>query len=221
VNEEKVDAALGSASEEVHSVCDILNRLRETADEHDRVTVGHVLDAIGDRSYGPALLIPALIEVTPVGGIPGVPTFLALIIALTAAQLLFDRDHLWLPGFIQKRSVSGAKLHKSVDKLDGIAHKLDKWFHGRLPRFVKQPWPRIAAIAIIILCCTVPPLEFLPFASTAPMLAIAAFGLALLVRDGLLMLVALGFSILSLALDADLLTAGGLFGGEGGDNSQS
>ena len=53
------------------------------------------------------------------------------------------------------------------------------------------------------------------------MLAIAAFGLALLVRDGLLMLVALGFSILSLALDADLLTAGGLFGGEGGDNSQS
>ena len=57
--------------------------------------------------------------------------------------------------------------------------------------------------------------------SLAETSSFTAFGLALLVRDGLLMLVALGFSILSLALDADLLTAGGLFGGEGGDNSQS
>ena len=37
---------------------------------------------------------------------------------------------------------------------------------------------------------TVPPLEVLPFASSAPMLATAAFGLALLVRDGLLMTIA-------------------------------
>ena len=199
------------SSEQVHSVCDILDRLRTTADKHDRVSVGDVLDAIGDRSYGPAILIPALIEVTPIGGIPGVPTFLALIIALCALQMLFDKDHLWLPGFIQKRAVSGAKLHKAADKLDGIAHRLDKWFHGRLPRFVKQPWPRIAAVAIIILCCTVPPLEFVPFASTAPMLAIASIGLALLVRDGLLMLVALGLSILSLAVGAGLMGSSSLF----------
>ena len=48
-----------------------------------------------------------------------------------------------------------------------------------------------AALAVIVLCVTVPPLEFLPFASTAPMLAIAAIGLALIVRDGLVMLFAL------------------------------
>lgn len=214
MDEEKGD----DGAEEVHSACEILDRLRKTADEHDEVSVGDVLDAIGDRSYGPALFIPALIEVTPVGGIPGVPTFLALIIALTAAQLLFDKDHLWLPGFIRSRTVSGAKLHNSADKLDGIARKLDKWFHGRMPRFVKQPWPRTAAVAILVLCCTVPPLEFLPFASSAPMLAIAAFGLALLVRDGLLMLVALGFSIVSLALGANLLALGGVFESGSGES---
>ena len=179
----------------IHSVCDILNMLRRTADRHDRVTIGDVLDAIGDRSYGPALLIPALIEITPVGGIPGLPTFLAVILAVVALQLLLDKDHLWLPQFIQHRAVSADKLHKAADKLNPFAARLDQWFHGRLTRFVRQPWPRIAAVIVMALCLTVPPLELVPFGSTAPMLAIAAFGLALLVRDGLLMIAALAFSL--------------------------
>ena len=209
---------------ELHSVCDILNKLREIADSKDKVSIADVLDAIGDRSYGPAIMIPALIEMSPIGGIPGLPTFLALIIAITAAQLLFGKEHLWLPGFVQRRSVSGEKLHKAADKLNGIARRLDKWFHGRMPRFVKNPWPRIAAGVVILLCCTVPPLELLPFASTAPMLAIAAFGLALLARDGLLMLIALGLSLVAVAVGIGLLP-GSVYGiseeSGGGDSSGS
>ncbi|WP_262984535.1 exopolysaccharide biosynthesis protein [Variovorax beijingensis] len=49
---------------------------------------------------------------------------------------------------------------------------------------------RAAAMACILLACTVPLLEFVPLASTAPMAAIALFGLALLVHDGALMVAA-------------------------------
>ena len=205
-----------SNSGELRSVADILDKLREVADKHDKVSIGDMLDAIGDRSYGPAIMIPALIEISPIGGIPGVPTFLALIIGLTAIQLLLGKEHLWLPAFIQNRSVGGKKLHEAADKLDGLAKRLDKWFHGRMPRFVKGPWPRIAAAMVIVMCCTVPPLELLPFASTAPMLAIAAFGLALLVKDGLLMLIALALSIAAVVLGLGLLSSTGLTGGEEG-----
>lgn len=198
---------------EIHTACGIIGQLRDLADRQDRVSIGDVLDTIGDRSYGPVIMIPALIEITPIGGIPGVPTFLALMIAITAGQLLFNKEHVWLPGFIQRRSVSEKKLHKAADKLDGIAAKLDKWFHGRMPRFVKDPYPRIAAGLVILLCLTVPPLEFVPFASTAPMLAIAAFGLALLVRDGLLMLIAGLLSIGAGAAGMGLVDGSGLFGG--------
>lgn len=198
-----------------HSVRAIVDTLCETADRHARVCAGDVLDAIGHRSYGPALLVPALIEMSPIGGLPGLPTFLALIIAISAAQLLLGREHLWLPGFICRRAIAGAKLHKAVDRMAGLASRLDRWFHGRLPRFVHQPWPRVAAGMVILLCGTVPPLELLPFASTAPMLAIAAFGLALLVKDGLLMLVALGLSVAGLVLGAGLLVPMALGGGEG------
>lgn len=203
---------------EIHTVCGIIGQLRTLADRQDRVSIGDVLDTIGDRSYGPAIMIPALIEITPIGGIPGVPTFLALIIAITAAQLLFNKEHVWLPGFIQRRSVSEKKLHKAADKLDGVAAKLDQWFHGRMPRFVKDPYPRIAAAIVILLCLTVPPLEFVPFASTAPMVAIAAFGLALLVRDGLLMLIAGLLSIAAVAAGMGLISSSSILGssGEGG-----
>ncbi|UVI39629.1 exopolysaccharide biosynthesis protein [Qipengyuania spongiae] len=199
--------------EPVHSVSEILDKLRGLADAKNRVSIGDVLDAIGDRSYGPALILPALIEISPIGGIPGLPTFLAIIIALVAVQLLFGKEHLWLPQFIQKRAISGDKLHKAADKLDGMAGRLDRWFHGRLTRFVKGVWPRIAAGFVILLCLTVPPLELVPFASTAPMAAIIAFGLALLVRDGLLMLIALGAGLISIGVGAGLIGSSGLISG--------
>lgn len=216
--------ASGDAGDDrVHSVGEILDRLRGLADRQDKVSIGDVLDAIGDRSYGPALMIPALLEISPIGGIPAVPTFLALIVAMTAVQLLLGKEHLWLPGFIQRRSVSGEKMHKAADKLDGVARWMDRWFHGRLPRFVKEPFPRIAAGLVILLCLTVPPLEFIPFASTAPMAAIAAFGLALLVRDGLLMLVAGALSLAAFALGMGLVGGSGVFGsgGEGGGSNDT
>ncbi|QQN75338.1 exopolysaccharide biosynthesis protein [Croceicoccus sp. YJ47] len=203
----------GDSGDEIHSVGEILDMLRSLADRQDKVSIGNVLDTIGDRSYGPAMMLPAMIEISPVGGIPGVPTLLATIVALAAAQLLIGKEHLWLPQLVQKRAISAGKLHKAADKLDGLANWLDRWFHGRMPRFVTGIWPRIAAAIVILLCLTVPPLEFVPFASTAPMAAIIAFGLALLVRDGLLMLIALGVGVVSIGAGLGLAGNSGLLGG--------
>ncbi|QIG81903.1 exopolysaccharide biosynthesis protein [Stakelama tenebrarum] len=166
---------------------DALERLAESA---DTVSIGDFLAGLGQRGYGPILLVPALLEITPVGGIPGVPTFLAAIIITFAVQILIGHTHLWLPGFIERRRISSGKLCDATAKLRGTARFLDRWVHGGLPTLTRAPIPRIAAAIVILLACTVPPLELLPFASTAPMAAIAAFGLALLVRDGLLMAVA-------------------------------
>ncbi len=69
------------------SVGDILDQLDQLASEEDRVTLGDAIEAFGNRSYGPFLLVPALIEVSPIGGIPGLPTVLAAIIALFAPIL--------------------------------------------------------------------------------------------------------------------------------------
>ena len=60
------------------------------------------------------------------------PTLLALIIAIFAVLIVMQRDEMWLPGFLEHRSVSGDKLVKASDKLRGIGRWRDRWFHGRL-----------------------------------------------------------------------------------------
>lgn len=200
-------------SDEPKSVNDILDRLKEVAEKGDKVALGDMVEAFGSRSYGPFLLVPAIIEQTPVGAIPGVPTVIALIIASFAVQILFGRRHLWLPGFLKRRSIKAETLRKISDKLRGVARFLDRWFHGRLERLTQGPFLKAAAVIVLLLCCTVPPLELLPFASAVPMAAIAMFGLAMLVRDGALMIVALVLSLAAVGVGLGMFASGA---GQGG-----
>lgn len=191
------------------SIDDILDRLEKLAEDEEQVSLGDVVEALGNRGHGPFLLVPALIEISPIGGVPGVPTVLAAIIILFAAQIVLGRKHLWLPGFLERRSISSEKTCKAVDKLRGVARFMDRWFHGRLPKLTQGPFVRMAAILCIVLALTVPPLELLPFASTAPMAAIAAFGLALMVRDGLLMIIAALLAIVAVGVGLGMASSGG------------
>lgn len=192
-----------------HSVGEILDNLERLAGEQAEVSIGAIVESFGQRSYGACLLVPPLIDISPVGAIPGLPTFLALALALVAAQMLVGRSHVWLPGFIVRRRVSAARLRVVTARSRGVARFLDRHFHGRLRRLTHAPFSRIAAVLVILLCCAVPPLEFLPLATTAPMAAIAAFGLALLVRDGALMIAALVLSLGAAGLGLSLWTGGG------------
>ena len=191
------------------SVGDILDRLNELAEEKDAISLGQTIEAFGNRSYAPFLIVLPLIDISPVGSIPGLPTLLALIIVLTAVQLLFGRTHMWLPRFLGNRSLSSGKVNKAVEKVRPVGKWMDKWFHGRLPALTQGPMIRVAAAAIIVLTLAVPPLELLPLATTAPMAAIAAFGMALLVRDGLLMIVAFVAAAGALAAAAGLWASRG------------
>ncbi len=180
LNREQDEAANGPKG-----VTDILDRLDELASSGDNVSLGGVVEALGRRSYGPFLIILPLIDISPIGAVPGLPTAMAALIILIAGQLLFGRKHLWLPGFVERRSISSAKVAKAARKMRPVAQRMDRWFHGRLPILTNGRFVRAAAGAIILLALTVPPLELVPLATTAPMAAIAAFGLALVVRDGL------------------------------------
>jgi hypothetical protein len=193
--------------EKSQAIEDILDALHETAEKGRTVSVDDTVAAIGNRGWGPFLFVPAIVEISPVGGIPGVPTLLALIIAIFAVQIALGREHLWLPRFLGQRAVSSDRMRHAIETIRPIGTWLDRWFHGRLPYLMSDKVTRLAAVVVLLLTLTPPPLEFVPFAGTAPMAAIAVFGLALMFCDGLLM--ALGFE-LSVAAAAAAL---GMWGG--------
>lgn len=178
-------------TDEPKSVGDVLDRLSSTAGEGDEVSVEDMSEAVGRRSYGPFLLVPALIEMSPIGGLPGLPTVIALFILFVAAQMLRGRRNVRLPGLLSSRSVPAERLEQAARKLRPVARFADRWFHQRFRSLTNDTFAKVAAVCVILLALSVPPLEFIPFASTIPMAGIAAFGLALMVRDGLLMVAAL------------------------------
>lgn len=191
-------------AEEPDSVGDILDAVETLARDQDRVAVGDLIEALGSRGFGPLLVVMPLIDISPIGGIPGLPTAMALVIVLVAAQIVLGRQHLWLPGFVRRRSVKASTACKAVAKTRGVARFTDRWFHGRLPALTRGAVVRVGALGVIALCCTVPPLELLPFATTAPMLAIAAYGLALTVRDGALMIAAIVLAVVAIGIGIGL-----------------
>ncbi|WP_234905840.1 exopolysaccharide biosynthesis protein [Affinirhizobium pseudoryzae] len=184
------DTAGAQGSPSAEGLCDLLTMIDELGDRQRNVSVHDIREEIGERSFGPFLLVPAVIEMSPIGGIPGLPTALAVIISLFAVQILFGAQNLWLPQFVEKRTIDGKRLKSAMDTMMPVARFIDRFLKPRLKWLTKPPWVQVAAALSILICCTVPPLELIPFASTAPMGAIALFGLSLMARDGLLTVIA-------------------------------
>ncbi|MGV3485937.1 MAG: exopolysaccharide biosynthesis protein, partial [Planctomycetaceae bacterium] len=150
--------------------------------------LGTVVESVGGRSFGPLLLIPGLITIVPgIGDIPGVTTASAVLVVLIAGQLLFRRKHLWLPGWMLRRSAKRSKVEKAIHWLRGPAKFADRLITERLPFFTSTV---AIAIGCILVAMVMPLMEVVPFGAIATGIALTAFGLALIANDGLLALFA-------------------------------
>ena len=178
-----------------HNLNEVLDEILAADPEAGRVSAGELLGAVGKRSFAPLLLLLALVAFTPLGGIPGIPTALATIVMITAGQLLFGRRHFWLPNFVLRRGINSGGLRKTIGWLRPIARWIDRLTKPRLVWLLQGAFLRVAALGCIVTALTIPPLEIIPFGGTPSWAAIGTFGLAIIAEDGVLALVALGFSI--------------------------
>lgn len=172
----------------------VLDRVKKAGDGEDQVNVGEILETVGQRSFGPILIVISLIAFTPLGAVPGVPTLLATLVVLIAGQILFGVRHFRLPQAILRRHMEREKFTRSLGFTRKAARAVDAILKPRLSWLFSGPYVRVAALGCILVALTVPPLEVLPFAGTVSWAAIAAFGLALVAHDGLFAIVALGFA---------------------------
>ncbi|MEM8664622.1 MAG: exopolysaccharide biosynthesis protein, partial [Pseudomonadota bacterium] len=161
------------------------------AGDGDRVSVADILKAVGTRSFGALLLVPSLIVISPISGIPGVPTTAALIIILICGQYLIGRRTIWLPGFLLRRDVSRSRLEKAINAVTPAARFLERFVRPRLTFLIGRVTFAAVALICALLAATMPPLELLPFTATATASIIALFAMALLMRDGALALISL------------------------------
>ncbi|WP_109465484.1 exopolysaccharide biosynthesis protein [Albibacillus kandeliae] len=175
------------------SLTELLDILEEAPDGK-KVTVAEMLRHIGDRSFTPLILAISVIVVSPISGIPTVPTFSALLLLTIGVQGLARRDHLWLPGFLMRRQIPAERLHGAINWLRKPCAWIDRHSRPRL-RILTEGAPRVFAFAVCTFLPLVwPPLELLPMFTSVGAFAIALIAFGLLTHDGLYTL--LGYSVI-------------------------
>lgn len=155
-----------------------------------RVSVADLMDAIGERSFGPLLLVPSLIAVSPVGAIPGLPAITSAVIVLIAAQMLLRHEHFWLPGWLQRRSIDARKMEFGLQKSRPVVRFIDHLLRPRWGWLTRGPFLYAIAAFCLLIGLVTPILEIIPLGGIPPNAAIVAFSLAITARDGLWALLA-------------------------------
>ncbi|WP_439123770.1 exopolysaccharide biosynthesis protein [Marivita sp.] len=177
-------------------------------DAHDGLTIQAMLDRVGERSFGAALLVPSLILVSPLSIIPLMPTIGGLVILTISIQAFFGRTHLWLPKFLASRRLTGDQLSKAVGYLRKPAAWLDRNSRDRLRFLSAPPMDRLALLAVIVVAATWPFLEILPMFTSVSAGGVALIAFALMVRDGFVLIA--GYSVLGLSLAVVVALISGL-----------
>ena len=189
-----------AAGTQTQNLEELLSKLADAGQGHEEVSVRELRDTIGRRSFAPVLLGASLIAFTPLGLVPGVPTTIAIVIILIAAQIVFGYDSIWLPKKILERKIARGKLQAGAKKLRSTARVLDKVIRPRLAFLTERPYAYVIAVICILLALALPPLELLPVVDVPLWVAIVAFSLALVAHDGVLAIVAFLLTGIGIAL---------------------
>ena len=194
-------ASANDNNQEPSDLEELLDQMEQAEPDGNQVTLNAILDEIGHRSFGPMILLAGLITLAPIiGDIPGVPTIMGTFVILTAGQLLFHHDHIWLPDWLLRRSVRHDRMCKVLGWLRRPARFIDRGIYPRLEWFTRGVGLHVVAIVCIIIAAAMPAMEVVPFSANGAGAALTAFGLSLIAQDGLLAAIALAITVGTLGI---------------------
>lgn len=174
------------------------------AEAPEKLSFTELAEWLDARAWGGLLLVFAAINMLPLP--PGTSAFFALPLMIIAVQMVMGRAAPWFPSKLDRRGVSRKELARLVGKVEWVEQKIERLFRPRLPQLTGAMATRLIGLTcfLLALIAAVP----IPLFHIAPAAAIAVFGLALIYRDGLLLMFACLVAVLSLAFDALLLGSG-------------
>lgn len=175
------------------------------------LSLGSLLEVFGDEGLLLLTILLTLVFLIPVS-IPGVSTVFGGAILLVGVSRLLGRP-LWLPARLRDRPLPAARLRpalgagmKWVQRLETVSrpHRLRGLVDGRITNAVID----VAFIGAALLLMV--PLGFVPFSNTLPALALLAYAIGLIQRDGGAILIGHAFNIGTVIYFAALAGGGGV-----------
>jgi len=170
----------------------------------DRLSFTELASQLHSRAWGGLLFIFAAINCLPLP--PGTSAFFALPILIVSAQMVVGRASPWFPRKLDKRGVTKQELQRLVSKIGWLEARVERIFKPRLGTLTGPAATRVigAICFLLALVAAIP----VPLFHVAPAGAIVLFGLALIYRDGALVIAAAVAAVLSIVIDALIIGSG-------------
>ncbi len=170
----------------------------------ERITIGELLIALGDRGYGIVMLALALPNLIPVP-IPGLSGILGTPIILLSLMMLAGYPQPVLPRFLRERSFPRAALEAVMLRAQPWLARLERLTR---PGTLKLPSRAVEVPAAILLSLNAILLALpIPFGNPAPALAIVLTSIALIEADRRMFALALGVMGIAIAVDIAIVLA--------------
>jgi hypothetical protein len=175
--------------------------------ETERLPFSELARQLHARAWGGLLFIFAAINVLPLP--PGTSAFFALPLLIVSAQMIFGRTSPWFPKRLDRRGVKKTELRRLIDKISWLEVRVERIFKPRIPALTGPTATRVIGLVcfLLALVAAIP----VPLFHVAPAAAIVLFGLALIYRDGALVIVAAIAGVLSILVDALVIGSGLVF----------
>ncbi|HRD45964.1 MAG TPA: exopolysaccharide biosynthesis protein [Caulobacter sp.] len=170
-------------------------------DPEPTITVGEIVDRFGHRAFGAMLFFFSAPNWLPLP--PGSSTFLAMPLIVLTPQMVVGVQGPWLPRFIEDRTMKRAELAGAIRKIVPMLRRIETVSRPRLSFLFGPVGDRLIGLTCFLLALVL--LLPIPLGNMAPAAAIAALGLAMVQRDGVIALI--GYA--AAALSAGLLVFGG------------
>jgi hypothetical protein len=184
----------------IQSLSDVIEGFGE--DERPVLTVGQMLEQFDSRAFGAMLLVFGLLNCLPLP--PGSSTILSLPILLLAPQIAWGSDVPWLPRKLVDHPLKRDDLRGLFRRLTPIVRRMELVTRPRLKILFGPIGERLIGVVCTLLALVL--VLPIPLGNLAPGATVAVLALALLQRDGLLVL--LGYLMAAVSVGLLVLSAG-------------
>jgi len=155
-------------------------------DPDERLRLGQILQGLQQSAFGVFLFIAILPSFIPVPGLGGAVS--GPLVVLIGVQMLCGLRRPWVPAFIGNRGPRRGTMHKFLARIDGALRRLDRMLKPRRPLLL-VPVPAHAFTGLLLILVGLLLSLPIPFTNYLFGFQLLLFSLALLERDGTLMLI--------------------------------
>lgn len=161
----------------------------------ERISVGELIDRLDSRAHGLLLLVLALPMCVP--NVPGISTIFGVLMLLPALSLVFGQRRLWAPERVRRWAIEGDALRRTLKLGSPLLRRIEVLVRPRWSALTR--FPLTVAVGLQTLLMAFILILPIPFANWPPGMTVALSALALLQRDGVLMLLTIPAAIASVA----------------------